>query len=137
MTDQTEEVKKETGVPCKYGEQSCYKPGGCLDFSIEIKRQMKDYYQDEATAEIVVRANRLMMSPYCIYRHPDWVEQYKINFNAPIQKCSCGKDAYWWDGEKSICGKCLERQEDYRRGYAYNNQATRIISLEVKYGSTP
>ena len=48
-------------------------------------------------------------------------------------KCKCGEVAYWRDGKKSLCFKCLECQTDLARGYSFDRQGFKIISLEEIY----
>lgn len=55
-------------------------------------------------------------------------------FGALRNLCPCGAIAYWWDGKKSVCHKCLQRQVDNKRGYAFNQGCTKVISLKDKYG---
>lgn len=53
--------------------------------------------------------------------------------NAKPKTCACGQEALVWDGQKSVCFDCDEKEKDYERGYAYNPQCTKIIPLVEKY----
>lgn len=64
------------------------------------------------------------------------MKQRVDKFGVKRNLCKCGKIALWWDGKKSMCYECLERQGDLKRGYAIDASALgyHIISLEEKYG---
>ena len=49
----------------------------------------------------------------------------------PRHLCACGAEAWVWNGEKSVCWNCAERDRDFEFGYYYHNNRT--LPLETKY----
>lgn len=123
-----------TKLKCQFVAQPCFKGNNTCSQLLEgdVKQLVREYGHTEESAREVALHNRKLLAPYCI-----WGEDYHYfvpDFNKPRNKCRCGKEAFWWDGEKSMCHACLVKQEDYKRGYAYDSLGSRIVSLKEKYG---
>ena len=60
----------------------------------------------------------------------------KDRFGNELRPCAvCGGMFHplVWDGEKSICFSCEEKQRDFERGYAYGPHCWTKVPLEEKY----
>lgn len=121
---------------CQFVDQPCFRKNNTCSESLErdVKLLVKEYGHTEELAKEIELHNYKLLAPYCMWRED--YHYFVPNLNKPRNKCQCGEDAFWWDGEKSICHACLEKQVDYKRGYAYDGMCLRTISLEDKYGGT-
>jgi len=123
-------VLEESVGRCQFVDQPCFKKSNICRQSLEgsVKQLVKEYRHTEELARKVALYNCKLLAPYCT-----WKEDYHYpipDLNRPRNKCRCGEDAFWWDGEKSMCFECITKQEDYRVGHVIGSNMT----LEEEYG---